>query len=369
MAKAKGNKILHNQIHLHQLKTITLPHDFSDFSEVIDVRSPQEYEIDHIPGSINLQLVNLPTLTNEQRKEVGSIYKDNPFEARKIGASYISNNASQHLANHLAKKNSSYRPLLYCWRGGMRSRAFTFILQSIGWDAHLISGGYRAFRKYNVTDLTKILENPNLHLQIFSGLTGTGKTRLLHELKNQGAQVLDLEALANHKGSLLGNTPNSPQPTQKSFETNLWNTLKEFDSTKPIYTEAESNRIGTVHCPPTLWKKLSEGTTIHLELNIHERAKLLAEDYPHFIENPTELSQLLNTLRRIRGDKQIELWQSQIKNNDWSIFLTSILENHYDLAYRIPGHEKSNYSLPSTTHQIPDCTQKSYHQLAKEIIG
>lgn len=349
---------------MHQLKTITFPHDTSEFSEIIDVRSPDEYEIDHIPGAINL-----PSLSNEERKEVGTIYKTNPFEARKIGASYVSKNVSQHLATHLAEKPTSYRPLLYCWRGGMRSRSFTFILQSIGWDAHLVSGGYRAFRKHNVEALKEILENPDLHLHIFSGLTGTGKTRLLHALAEQGAQILDLEGLANHKGSLLGNDPNTPQPTQKSFETALWHTLSELDPSKPIYTEAESNRIGTVHCPPPLWKKLAQGTTTHLDLPIDERAKLLAEDYPHFIQNPGKLSELLNTLRRIRGNEQVELWQQQIKNADWPTFLTSILEDHYDLAYREPGHEKSNYPTPTKTLHLKDCTQSTYTQTAKELVS
>lgn len=342
---------------MHFIDSITLPTNFDSFSEIIDVRSPEEFAIDHIPGAINL-----PVMNNREREEVGTLYKDSPFEARRLGASYVSANASQYLREHLRNKPSDYAPLLYCWRGGMRSRSFTFILNSIGWKAKVVYGGYRAFRKLVVDELDTLLERNDCKLTVLSGLTGVGKTRLLHALDEAGQQVLDLEGLANHKGSLLGNPTIGSQPTQKHFETQLWNTFRKFDFNKPIFTEAESNRIGKLHCPTSLWKQLGDGSVINIELPIEERAKLLRQDYPHFCDNPESLMDLLNVLVRIRGHEQVELWKQQILQQDWDNFLTSILRDHYDLSYRRPGDEKANYSAPVSHIQLPNCEKESYQK-------
>lgn len=349
---------------MYQLKSINFPHDLTNFSEIIDVRTPAEYEQDHIPGAINL-----PALSNSERAEVGTIYKSNPFEARKLGAGYISKNVSHHLANYLADKGSDYRPLLYCWRGGMRSRSMAFILQSIGWNAHVVSGGYRAFRRHVIIELENTLTSSSLRLNIFSGMTGVGKTRLLHAIQNHGGQVLDLEALANHKGSLLGSPENDTQPSQKQFETRLWNALKNINPKEPVYTEAESNRIGNVHCPPALWSKLSEGKVIDISLPFKDRVKLLLEDYPHFTANPAKLSGLLEKLVRLRGKEQVSLWRQQIEQADWSAFMKSILSDHYDLAYRMPGDKRSNYPAPTAHYELDDCSAKSYDSLACTLLN
>ncbi|SHJ26331.1 tRNA 2-selenouridine synthase [Rubritalea squalenifaciens DSM 18772] len=348
---------------MHQLKSIHFPHDLSGFSEIIDVRSPDEYAHDHIPGAINL-----PSLNSKERAEVGTIYKKNPFEARKLGAGYISKNVAHHLSTYLADKDSGYHPLLYCWRGGMRSRSFSFILQSIGWNTHIVSGGYRAYRKFVIAELERILSHPQLQFRVFSGVTGVGKTKLLHQLSDQGAQVLDLEGLANHKGSLLGAPKSSEQPSQKNFETRLWHCLKDYDPKKAIFTESESNRIGCVHCPPALWKKLSESEVINLALDLDERVKLLLKDYPHFCDDPEGLSTLLEHLVRLRGREQVTHWQELIKNGQWSEFTRSILENHYDLAYRMPGEDNSNYPAPSHSYTLEDSSTASYQSLASNII-
>lgn len=349
---------------MHYLKSITFPHDLSSFSEIIDVRSPSEYKLDHIPGAINL-----PALSDSERIEVGTIYKNNPFEARKLGAGYISKNVSEHLTTYLADKDYDYHPLLYCWRGGMRSRSFSFILQSIGWNTHIVLGGYRAFRRYVMTELDRILTTPDLQLRIFSGMTGVGKTRLLHALENHGGQVIDLEGIANHKGSLLGAPENQEQPSQKYFETRLWDALKDINIKMPVYVEAESNRIGNVHCPPALWKKLSHGKVINVSLPFEERVKLLQEDYPHFTENPDHLCKLLDKLSRLRGHEQVATWKEQINNGDWNAFLSSILTDHYDLAYRMPGDKRSNYPAPSSDYELPECSAAAYDQLACQILN
>ena len=216
---------------MKHVETITLPHDLGEFSEIIDVRAPSEYAEDHLPGA-----VNLPVLNDNERIEVGKIYRTNPFEARKLGAQLISSNAAKHLASHLADKSRDYTPLLYCWRGGMRSNSLAHILRSIGWRARVIDGGYKAFRKFVTEDLEEQLNKPGLSLTVLSGQTGVAKTRLLHTLREQGAQIIDLEGLANHKGSALGSQ--GEQPTQKAFETGKYNDVTQLASEA---TPASSN--------------------------------------------------------------------------------------------------------------------------------
>ncbi|MFT5881792.1 MAG: tRNA 2-selenouridine synthase [Crocinitomicaceae bacterium] len=349
---------------MHFLDSVTLPSDLSIHSEIIDVRSPAEFAIDHIPGAINI-----PVLNDEERVKVGTLYKESPFEARKLGAGLISANASNALAGHFADKEIDYNPLLYCWRGGMRSRSLTHILSSIGFKASLLKGGYRSFRKFVVDDLNRILTETPLKLTVLSGLTGVGKTRMLHALEKRGEQILDLEGLANHKGSLLGSPQVGRQPSQKQFETSLWHILQSHDPAKKVWTEAESNRIGNVHCPPVIWKKLSEGKLVELKLSIHERCILLREDYPHFCEDPAALTQLLNVLKRLRGEEQVCKWQEQIAKGDWEAFLQSILVDHYDLSYRKPSDKKSIYSAPLAELTVESALLKSYDKAADDLIN
>jgi tRNA 2-selenouridine synthase len=348
---------------MQYLSTISLPCDFSAFSEIIDVRTPSEYELDHIPGAINL-----PVLNDTQRAEIGIIYKHNPFEARRLGAAMISANISTHIQASLMHHGPDYTPLLYCWRGGMRSRSFAFILKSIGWKPQVIQGGYQAFRKFIVEDTEEMFDHQHLNLQVLSGLTGVGKTRLLNCIRKQGGQVLDLEKLANHKGSLLGASPESEQPSQKKFETHLWHQLKQFDITKPIFTESESNRIGDVHCPPPLWKALKSSRVIDVQLPILDRIIILLEDYPHFKEDATQLKFLLSKLIAMRGHEQVNQWNTMIDAQKWSEFVQSILENHYDLSYRSPGSEDSNYQKASATISIADATAESFTKAAEQTL-
>jgi tRNA 2-selenouridine synthase len=349
---------------MKHVETITLPHDLGEFTEIIDVRSPSEFAEDHLPGA-----VNLPVLNDEERVEVGTLYQSNPFEARRLGAKFISANAARHLASHLAEKDKSYAPLVYCWRGGMRSNSLAHILRSVGWRARLIDGGYKAFRKFVGEDIDRLLATPGLQLTVLAGPTGVAKTRLLHTLKNEGAQVLDLEGLANHRGSVLGLTPDTTQPSQKRFETQLWHALSQFDPTQPIFTEAESNRIGTVHCPPTLWKKLGQGDVVRIKLPLDQRAAFLLDDYPHFTNDPKHLKLLLDKLIKLRGHEQVQQWHDQIDTGQWPEFVASVLREHYDLVYRRAGDEKSNYPAPSHTVELSGFSHDDLTRAATELIA
>ncbi|MFT6180671.1 MAG: tRNA 2-selenouridine synthase [Akkermansiaceae bacterium] len=345
-------------------ESITPPFSLADFPDIIDVRSPAEFEEDHIPGAYNL-----PVLTDEERHEVGALNAENPYQARRLGATLITKNIHHHLATTLADHPTTFAPLIYCWRGNLRSNSMAVIFRAIGWRSRVIQGGYKAWRKYLMADMEATISPPKPELIVLGGLTGCGKTRLLHELDRQGAQILDLEGLANHRGSILGNAPDSPQPNQKRFESSLWTAFRNFDPERPVFTEAESNRIGRLQCPPPLWKRLGEGRMILIDLPLPERAKLLAEDYEHFIENPDSLKETLNGLRRLRGNEQVDTWHQQIDTRDWDAFLQSILVDHYDLCYRRPGSEDSVYPEPEVTFQPASSSTADFQKAAADLIA
>lgn len=347
---------------LDTVESVALPCDLNSFDEVIDVRSPSEFEEDHLPGALNL-----PILDDEERTEVGTFHRHDPFQARRLGAALISRHAAEHIEEELSTRPKNWAPLIYCWRGGMRSRSFAFILRSIGWRARVLDGGYKAWRNFLRQDLTRILSEPELDLHILNGLTGSAKTRLLHALQELGAQVLDLEGLANHRGSLLGQV--GPQPSQKRFESLLYKKLISFDLTKPIFTEGESNRIGTIHLPPSYWSRLPEATTYEVELPLEERTRYLLEDYEHFPKASTHLSDLLNELRRIRGNDQVNAWQKMIENDEWASFVRSILQNHYDLAYRRPGQDGCAYPHPEKVIALSEADPKALREAAGQLLS
>jgi tRNA 2-selenouridine synthase len=348
---------------MKHVETISLPHDLSEFTEIIDVRSPLEFAEDHLPDA-----VNLPVLNDEERAKVGTLYKDNPFEARRLGAALISSNAAKHLKEHLADKDKTYAPLVYCWRGGMRSNSLAQILRSVGWRARLLDGGYKTFRSFVSTDTECILSKPDFRLSVLAGQTGVAKTRLLHTLHSKGAQIIDLEGLASHRGSVLGLEPNTQQPGQKHFETRLWHILSQIDSSRPVFIEAESNRIGMLHCPPPLWKKLGEAQVFNIELPLSQRAAFLLDDYPHFTKDSEHLKNLLNRLVKLRGKEQVARWHELIDSQQWTGFVESVLRDHYDLVYRRAGDEKSNYPAPQVTITMEDFTSLSLKQASDTLI-
>ncbi|MEJ6578385.1 MAG: tRNA 2-selenouridine(34) synthase MnmH [Akkermansiaceae bacterium] len=345
-------------------ESITTPFALEDFEEIIDVRSPLEFAEDHIPGAINL-----PVLSDVERHEVGLLNAISPFEARRLGATLITKNIHKHLSTTLADRPASYDPLIYCWRGNLRSNSMAVIFRAIGWRSRVVQGGYKAWRKWLMSDLDATIGPDKPELIVLGGFTGCGKTRLLQVLEKQGAQILDLEGLANHRGSILGNEPGSPQPGQRFFESQLWKAFRKFDPSRPVFTEAESNRIGRLQCPPSLWRRLGEGRVVLVNLPLKERATLLAQDYQHFITNPQSLKDTLDGLRRLRGHEQVDRWHQQIDAGDWPSFLQSILVDHYDLAYRLPGSEESVYPKPSQTLEIPSANSADFEKAAADLIA
>lgn len=299
----------------------------TDFDEVIDVRSPGEFAEDRIPGAINL-----PVLDDAERARIGTLYKQvSSFDAKKVGAALVSRNIAAHLDSHFADKPRGYRPLVYCWRGGTRSGSLTHILQKIGFKAAQLDGGYKAYRRHVVADLERL--PAQFDFRIVCGTTGSGKSRLLQALDRAGAQVLDLEALAAHRGSLLGALPDQGQPAQKMFESLVWQALTQFDSERPVYVESESKKIGALRVPEALIQAMRASPCIRLDVPLTARVGLLIEDYAHFLDDPHAIQAQLAHLVPLRGHETVAAWQDLVRQHAWDRLVAALLEDHYDPAY------------------------------------
>ncbi len=296
------------------------------FDDLIDVRSPAEFAEDHVPGAISL-----PVLSDAERAEVGTIYKQvSPFDARKTGAARVARNAAAHVEGALADRDGGWRPLVYCWRGGQRSGSFTSILQQIGWRADTVKGGYQSYRRLVHTAL---YDAPLRHrLVLLDGNTGTAKTDLLARLAARGLQVIDLEAMARHRGSLLGAVPGG-QPGQKAFESALAVALCRLDPARPVVAEAESSKIGDRVLPPALWAAMRAAPRLVVEAPLQARAGYLTESYADMVADPQALRARIAPLRTLRGAATVAGWEALIDAGDYQGFAAAMMAQHYDPSY------------------------------------
>jgi len=298
-----------------------------DFSNVIDARSEGEYAEDHLPGAINW-----PSLNDEERKIVGTHYKQiSAFEARKLGASMVAKNIAEHIRREVLDKPREWEPLVYCWRGGKRSGSLALILDQIGFNVTVIEGGYKAFRAALVADLPQLAARYSY--RVICGTTGSGKTRLLQALHAQGAQVLDLEALARHRSSVLGMIPGQAQPTQKAFDRLIWATLRGFDPSRPVYIESESKKVGNVAIPEGLVTAMRSAPCLQLDLPEDERVALLLEDYDFFVRDIEFFCERLEALVQARGKETVKDWQARSRSGDVASVVRELLVKHYDPVY------------------------------------
>lgn len=299
----------------------------ASFDIVIDARTEDEHALDHVPGA-----VNWPTLDNAERITIGTMYKQvNAFEAKKRGAALSARNIAAHIEREVLDKPKGWKPLVYCWRGGNRSGALATILGAIGFQVTLIEGGYKAWRAALVDDIPRLAQR--LHYRVVCGPTGSGKTRLLHALAAEGAQVLDLEALANHRSSVLGHIPGVEQPSQKRFDSLVWDALQRFDPARPVFVESESKKVGNVRVPDALIDAMRDSSCIDLQLADEERVALLLEDYDFFVKAPDFFCQRLLALTELRGKAVVDDWIEKVKAGKTSAVVLELLTRHYDPMY------------------------------------
>jgi tRNA 2-selenouridine synthase len=298
-----------------------------DFDEVVDVRSPAEFALDHVPTA-----VNCPVLDNEERARVGTVYKQiSTFEARRIGAALVAKNVAHHLETHFASRDQRWKPLIYCWRGGKRSASMTLILREIGWDAASLRGGYQSYRRAMLAQLEEL--PARFDYRIICGPTGSGKSRLLQKLAAGGAQVLDLEGLAKHRGSVLGDLPGTLQPSQKMFESRVWDALRRFDASRCVFVEAESRRIGGLRVPEVLLECMRKSSCARIDVPLASRVRFLIAEYGHFLAEPEWLKTQLSRLTALHSKITVARWIAQIDAGDWDALVGDLLATHYDPAY------------------------------------
>ncbi|MEO8013788.1 MAG: tRNA 2-selenouridine(34) synthase MnmH [Polaromonas sp.] len=334
------------------------------FSTVIDARSEGEYAEDHLPGA-----VNWPSLHDDERKIVGTRYKQiSQFEAKKLGAALVAKNIAEHIQREVLDKPREWQPLVYCWRGGKRSGSLALILDQIGFKVTLVDGGYKAFRAALVADLPQLAAQH--HYRVVCGPTGSGKTRLLQALAAQGAQVLDLEALANHRSSVLGLIPGVAQPSQKAYDSRIWTALSSFDAARPVYIESESKKVGNVAVPEGLIAAMRASPCLQLDLPERERVALLLEDYDFFVRDIEFFCDRLGALTEARGKATVLDWQARARSGDVASVVLELLLNHYDPGYlqsmkRNFTQYESAQSLSPRDHSVQAMTELAGSMLAE----
>ncbi|EXI88809.1 MAG: tRNA 2-selenouridine synthase [Candidatus Accumulibacter regalis] len=337
--------------------------ELSSFDQIIDVRSPGEFAEDHIPGSINC-----PVLDNQQRIEIGTLYKQaSPFEAKKLGAAYVSTNIARHLQAQFLDRPKNWRPLIVCWRGGQRSGAMTYVFRRVGWDAQQLEGGYKAYRRLVVEQLAEVPRQ--LQFKVLCGATGSAKSRILQAIGRRGEQVLDLEELACHKGSVLGVLPDSAQPSQKMFESQLLTTLRSLDASRPVYVEAESRKIGSLQVPAALIETMRAGECFNIEASFAARVDFLLRDYDYFLLAPERLTACLHPLRNQQSTETLQRWQGYVRDARWRELVSELLELHYDPLYsRSQTRNYGGFAAPAR-FTSDDLTPSGIEALALRVSG
>ena len=336
---------------------------FDRFDAVIDARSEGEYAEDRLPGALNW-----PSLNDAERARVGTLYKQvSPFEAQKVGAALVARNIASHIEREVMALPRSWQPLVYCWRGGKRSNSLALVLGQIGFRVHVLEGGYKAFRSALLADMPSQVQR--LHWRVVCGPTGSGKTRLLHALARAGAQVLDLEELAQHRASVLGLIPGQPQPGQKQFETRIWDRLRRFDARRPVYVEAESRKVGNRAVPEALIAAMRAAPCLRIDLDDDERVRLLLEDYAFFSEDPEFFCQRLDALAALRGRQQVAQWQALVRGGDVETVVRELLVRHYDPGYAESTRRNFVQFAQATPVRPADRTAAAFDVLARAQVA
>ncbi|MEO7852592.1 MAG: tRNA 2-selenouridine(34) synthase MnmH [Rubrivivax sp.] len=298
------------------------------FYRIIDARSPAEFAEDHLPGA-----VNWPVLDDEQRRIVGTLYKqESALAARKLGAAMVARNIATHVEQWVQDKPRDWQPLVYCWRGGQRSGSLAWFLGQIGFRSTQLDGGYKAWRAIVRDQLDELPQRFNY--RVLCGRTGSGKTRLLTALADIGAQTLDLEGLACHRGSVLGAVPDRPQPAQKGFDTLLWRSLKDFDPRRPVFIESESRKVGALRVPEALIQHMrSHGECVLVQMADAARLDLLQQEYGFFADDVDGFCRLLESLLPMRGRDMVNGWQDGARAGRWREVFGELMQQHYDPLY------------------------------------
>ena len=307
------------------MSTVKFEPSLFDTHLLVDVRTPLEYEEDHLPGAINV-----PLLSNEERVEIGTLYKQTgPHQARIRGLELTAYRFPQ-LVEQIANAAAGRPILVYCWRGGLRSKTVTAILELTGFKAFQLQGGYKAFRGQVAGYFAPF--TPPGPLVVVHGMTGIGKTTFLLGLQSDNCTVIDLEGLACHRGSAFGELGLSQTLSQKRFETLLWDALRKAPAGRPLVVEGESQRIGKISLPGNFYEVMQGSAKVWCEASLPTRVSRLIEEYgiPAYKEG---MATALERIRkRLGGDKFAEI-AGYLERWELEPFMTELVMNYYDKVY------------------------------------
>lgn len=287
-----------------------------------DVRTPAEFEKGHIPGA-----KNLPLFSNEERAVVGTIYKKQGKEKAVLkGLEFVGPKLADFI-KEVKKQTSSKQIMLYCWRGGMRSASMAWLFETAGYSCSTLVGGYKSYRRKILNTLSK-----PANIIVLGGMTGSGKTEILHQLQKEGQQVLDLEGLANHKGSAFGWIGEDAQPSTEQFGNMiLWEWLK-FDPDQIIWIEDESHSVGHCFIPEELWVQMRNAPLLSVEVALENRIQRLIKDYT--VEDKEALVQSTQKIMKRLGPQNVKLAVELIEEGNY-YEATKIILSYYDKAYKM----------------------------------
>jgi tRNA 2-selenouridine synthase len=334
--------------------------DFASYALVIDARSPREFAEDHVPGA-----VNLPVVDDDEYAEVGTRHKTDQHGAYLIGVEYSLRNIANQIKPLISRYSPQDRFLVYCFRGGKRSRLWADNLRTIGYEVDVLAGGWKRYRSW-VRDGLQALP-PMLRWRVLAGPTGCGKTRLLDALRAEGQQVLDLEEMACHRGSLLGDLPGQGQPSQKLFDSALLDALRRFEPAREVWIEAESKRIGNLQLPDGLYQAMHASPVLQLSASMEERVKLWREDYPHFVSDPVGMVDKLQPLKPLIGKETLAHWQALAAGGQVNELFRSVMERHYDPCYERSTRKNYGHAGPATPVALPGLSPAQLRDCARRM--
>lgn len=334
--------------------------DFGAYAMVIDARSPREYEEDHIPGA-----VNLPVVDDTEYAEVGIKHKEDPHAAYLIGVEYSLQNMARYIRPLVTKYGKDDRMLVYCFRGGKRSKLWADTLRTIGFEVDVLAGGWKTYRRWVRASLDVLAEQ--FEFRVLSGSTGCGKTRLLQALGQTGEQSLDLEGLARHRGSLIGEMPGVRQPSQKAFDSLLLDAMRKFDNARPIWIEAESKRIGNVQIPAALQRAMHSTTPFLVSAPMSERIRLWREDYADLAQNPVAMVKMLEPLKPLVGSEELDLWRTLAAASRVDELFERVMTKHYDPCYARSTARSFGKSLDSRVIAVASLARENLDEVARDL--
>lgn len=320
---------------------------------VIDVRSPKEFSHGHIPGA-----VNIPLFSDEERAAVGTLYKQTGREqAIELGYKFV-NPKLDLFVNESKKAARGNEVLVHCWRGGMRSASFAQLLNERGLRASTLVKGYKAYRNHVLDYFTR-----PVRLLVLGGETGSGKTEILKQLAQMGEQVIDLEKLANHKGSSFGALGEKEQPTVEQFENDLYTEWERLDHSRHVWVEDEAKSIGRVYLPNALWEKMKTAPIIRIRVPKEERVKKLVSDYGGFSRNDLEAA--IRRIEKRLGNEAFNASLEALQQNNLAL-VAGLTLHYYDKAYN-HNHEKRKFE---NVHFVDakDCSARENAELVLSFV-